>query len=87
MLVQATREKHFPQVRVGQSSLCSHALLLPLGVPPMVGLAYFTQNLAQNSEVGRVLTATEVGDGGTGSIVAPLLKNPPVGAGILHRQS
>ena len=48
--------------RVGHFSCYSQTLMLPLGVPPMLALACSTQNLSQDRQVWRVLTATDVGN-------------------------
>ena len=49
-------------VKVGHLSRYSHVLLLPIGVPPMLAPAYSTQSVAQDNEVWRVLTTTDVGN-------------------------
>ena len=54
--------KKFSSVRVGQLSLCSYVLLLPLGIPPMPALAHSMQNLSQYSGVWRVLATTDLGN-------------------------
>ena len=64
-LVQATGETDV-QVRVGQWPLCSQALLLPPGVPPVAAQACFTQSLAQGRGFWRGLTTPDVGDGTEG---------------------
>ena len=46
----------FSRVTVGQSSLCSQVLLLPLDVSPMPAPACFTFSHSLDSEVRRVLT-------------------------------
>ena len=46
-------------------SLCSQVLLLPLGVP-MPLLACFTPKYFQDSQIWRVLTTTDVGNGTQG---------------------
>ena len=43
---------------MGQLSLCSQVLLLPLGVPRMPAPACFTFSLSQDSEARRVPTIT-----------------------------
>ena len=78
-LFQTTREKHVYNVRVGPLSLCSQALPLPLGVPPMPALACFDNSLSQDSEVQRVYTRTDVGNVGVrvAKLVEPVrFENP-----------
>ena len=60
-LSQATGGKYFGSVTMGQSSLCSRVLLLPLDAPPTPAPGCFRLSHSQDSDVGRVLTTTDVG--------------------------
>ena len=72
-LSKAIGAKHWWQVRVGQLSLCSPVLLLPLGVPLVPAPACLTFGHPHDSEAWRVLSTADVGQCDTG----PWAAGPP----------